>query len=107
MIQIRTTRTAQTAHIAQNIKKVKLMQDDERRNLKIKDRRSQDKIENSEEFKEIMRSTKTKPIRILEKTADLIEDFCDGKIITPSQWASEHLTKEILYEIEKINNQYK
>lgn len=77
------------------------MQEDERRNMKIKDRRSQDKIENSERFKEIMRTTKTKPIRILAETADLIEKFCDGKIITPSQWSSEHLTKEILSEMEK------
>ena len=53
-------------------------------------------IENSFEFKQLMKDKETKTIRILKSINEMLVTHCDNGILSPSQFASKAIAEKLI-----------
>lgn len=64
-------------------------------------------FENSSEFKELMKEKDTKTIRILSSVKVMLVKHCEDKLITPVQYASRAIIKEVFKDRKKTESKKK
>lgn len=60
-------------------------------------------IENTNEFKELMRSKNTKTIRILSSVKEILVTHCEYRLLTPVQYASRAIIKQVFRDKKREN----
>lgn len=58
-------------------------------------------IENTKEFKELMCNKNTKTIRILTGVKEMLITHCENRILTPVQYASRAIIKQVYKDKRK------
>ncbi len=58
-------------------------------------------IENSSEYMELLLNKETKTIRIFKSVSVMLDTYCKGKLLSPSQYATKAIAESLLKDIKK------